>query len=82
LRFFSRTFSYSFDSAGRTNSFVGYLGDGANRTYSSGISYSPFGGLTQEQYGTTTAVYNKLFYNSRGQLSEIRERGSNDRVQR
>src|SRR5436853_5765724 len=29
--------------------------------------------MTQEQFGTQTAIYNKLFYNSRGQLAEIRE---------
>jgi RHS repeat-associated protein len=29
--------------------------------------------MTQEEFGTTTPIYNKLFYNSRGQLSEIRE---------
>ncbi len=26
---------------------------------------------TQEQFGTATSVYNKLFYNSRQQLAEI-----------
>ena len=30
------------------------------------------GRMKQEQFGTDTAVYNKLFYNSRGQLAEIR----------
>lgn len=29
--------------------------------------------MTQEQFGTTTAIYNKSFCNSRGQLAEIRE---------
>src|SRR5438045_9754341 len=29
--------------------------------------------MSQEHFGTQTAVYNKLFYNSRGQLAEIRE---------
>jgi hypothetical protein len=29
--------------------------------------------MTQEQFGTATPIYNKLFYNSRGQLAEIRE---------
>jgi RHS repeat-associated protein len=68
-----RTVSYSYDSAGRTSSFSGNLGDGTNRTYSTAILYSPFGGMTKEQFGTNTTIYNKLFYNSRGQLSEIRE---------
>lgn len=68
-----RTVSYAYDSAGRTSSVSGYLGDGTNRTYATGIIYSPFGGMTKEQLGTSTAVYNKLFYDSRGQLSEIRD---------
>ncbi|HSS19550.1 MAG TPA: hypothetical protein VLL54_05710 [Pyrinomonadaceae bacterium] len=29
--------------------------------------------MTVEKLGTTTPIYNKLFYNSRGQLAEIRE---------
>src|SRR2546421_9577047 len=29
--------------------------------------------MSQEQLGTMIPIYNKLFYNSRGQLSEIRE---------
>jgi len=68
-----RTVAYAYDQAGRANSFTGYLGDGVNRTYSTGILYSPLGGMSKEQFGTDTPIYNKLFYNSRGQLSEIRE---------
>src|SRR5207248_1470920 len=30
-------------------------------------------GMSKEKFGTTTPIYNKLFYNSRGQLAEIRE---------
>lgn len=66
------TISYTFDSAGRTSSFAGDLGDDAQRDYSTNISYAPSGQLSQEQLGTSTAIYNKLFYNSRGQLAEIR----------
>jgi RHS repeat-associated protein len=72
--------NYNYDSAGRLGdkdafnlAFTGNLGDGNTRTYSTGINYSPFGGMTKEQFGTSTAVYNKLFYDSRGQLSEIRD---------
>jgi RHS repeat-associated protein len=68
-----RTVTYAYDSAGRTNNFSGYLGDGTNRTYATNILYSDFGSLAVEQFGTTTPIYNKLYYNSRGQLSEIRE---------
>src|SRR5438309_2982006 len=56
----------------RNLAFTGNLGTGgASRNYSSGISYSPFGGMTQEQFGTQTAIFNQLGYNSRGQLAEI-----------
>jgi len=68
---------YTYDAAGRILSFTGSLGDGiANRNYSTEATYSPFGGLTKEKFGTSVPVYNKLFYNSRGQLSEIRESSS------
>ena len=66
------TVAYLYDSAGRTNSFTGNLGDGVNRNYSTEIVYSAFGGMTKEKFGTDTPLYNKSFYNSRGQLSEIR----------
>jgi RHS repeat-associated protein len=72
--------SYNYDQAGRLGdkdathlAFTGNLGDGTQRTYSTGIIYSSLGGMAKEQFGTNTPIYNKLFYNSRGQLSEIRE---------
>jgi len=66
-----RIVNHTYDPAGRLNVVDGNLG-GSQRTYSTGIIYSPSGGMTKEQFGTNTAVYNKLFYNSRGQLAEIR----------
>jgi YD repeat-containing protein len=63
--------SYGYDGAGRTNSFTGYLGDNTNRNYSTEIVYSPFG-MAKEKFGTTTPIYNKMLYNVRGQLAEIR----------
>ncbi|HYR77922.1 MAG TPA: DUF2341 domain-containing protein [Pyrinomonadaceae bacterium] len=66
-----RTLTYDYDNAGRTNNFTGNLGDDTQRTYSTGISYAAGGQMAQEQFGTTTPAYNKLFYNSRGQLAEI-----------
>jgi RHS repeat-associated protein len=66
------TVSNTYDAAGRLVSFSGNLGDGTTRAYATGILYSPTGGLVKEQFGTTTPVYNKLFYNVRGQLAEIR----------
>ena len=73
--------NYNYDNAGRLGdkdasnlAFTGNLGvGGASRTYSTGIVYSSLGGVAKEQFGTTTPIYNKLFYNSRGQMSEIRE---------
>src|SRR6185369_2513078 len=67
------TVTPSYDNAGRLNALNGNLGDGTTRLYSTGILYSPLGGLVKEKFGTDTPVYNKLFYNSRGQLAEIRE---------
>lgn len=70
--------SYSYDSSGRLSdadgepAFKGNLGDGQIRTYSSAILYDAFGGRNQERYGTDIPVYNKNFYNERGQLAEIR----------
>src|SRR6266851_2686719 len=70
--------NYNYDGAGRLGdkdaqnlAFTGNLGDGTTRTYSTGISYASAGQMTQEQFGTTPPVYNKLFYNSRQQLSEV-----------
>ncbi|HEU4713033.1 MAG TPA: discoidin domain-containing protein [Pyrinomonadaceae bacterium] len=67
-----RTVNLTYDQAGRLSSLGGNLG-GAPRTYSTGILYSPFGAIVKEQFGTDTTIYNKLFYNVRGQLAEIRE---------
>jgi len=60
------------------NSVTGNLGDGTSRTYATGISYSPFGGITREQYGTTTPLYHKSFYNIRGQMFDTRLSSVND----
>ncbi len=75
----NHTVTYNYDAAGRLGdkdaqnvAFTGNLGDGVPRTYSGGILYSPFGEISKERYGTDTALYNKLFYNVRGQLAEIR----------
>ena len=64
----------SYDGAGRLSSVTGTLGDNTNtnRMYSSGIIYSALGGMTREQFGTDTPIYNKLQYNVRGQLWDVR----------
>lgn len=72
------TVSYSYDAAGRTATFSGNLGDGTTRIYSTNATYSPFGGVSKEQYGTTTPTYHKAFYNIRGQLFDTRVSSVND----
>ncbi|MDQ3803400.1 MAG: PA14 domain-containing protein [Acidobacteriota bacterium] len=67
-----RTVSYQYDAAGRLNDFRGTLGNGVSRVYSTGVVYDEAGRMRQEQFGTAAPVYNKRFYNERGQLSEIR----------
>ena len=67
------TIANSYDQAGRLTTFSGNLGEGGTaRTYSNEIIYSSFGSLAKEKFGTTTPIYNKLFYNVRAQLAEIR----------
>ena len=69
---------YQYDAAGRLGdngglpAFKGTLGDGAPRTYTSQVLYTEMGGMSQERFGTQTPVYNKRFYNVRGQLAEMR----------
>ncbi len=75
-----RTVTYGYDSAGRTTSFSGNLGDSTSRTYATGITYSPLGGIRTEQFGTDTALYHKLQYNIRGQLWDVRLSTVNDEL--
>ena len=65
--------SYAYDDAGRTETFAGNLGNGSDITYASGMIYSASGALAKEEFGTDTPIFNKLLYNVRGQLAEIRE---------
>jgi RHS repeat-associated protein len=73
-----RTANYRYDLLGRPAdeggqpAFSGNLGDGVQRTYASEISYHELGGVRLEKYGTDVPLYNRKFYNSRGQLAEIR----------
>src|SRR6185503_13615806 len=67
-----RTVNYTYDDAGRTYSFTGNLGDGTNRTYAAGITYSPWGGLAREQFGTDIPLYHRQQFNNRGQLFDLR----------
>jgi RHS repeat-associated protein len=72
------TVSYQYDQVGRLADYAGQpafngtLGDGVQRTYASQVRYHELGGMEQERFGTATPVYNKHFFNSRGQLNEVR----------
>jgi len=64
--------SYAYDTAGRTSSFAGNIGDGVTRTYASSFIYNARSQMTQELFGTQTPLYHKLQYNVRGQLWDVR----------
>ncbi|MBX3280792.1 MAG: RHS repeat protein, partial [Acidobacteria bacterium] len=68
-----RTTTTSYDAAGRLNTFSGNLGDGTSRNYVTGTTlYTATGQMTQEQYGTTTSLYHRRHFNSRGQMYDVR----------
>jgi YD repeat-containing protein len=66
------TVNYGYDMGGRSVSLAGNLGDGLQRTYVSAIDYGPWGTVTRERLGTNAPVFNKLHYNIRGQLCDVR----------
>jgi hypothetical protein len=43
-----------------------------DRDCSASIQYTPQGQLTREQFGTSTPLYHRRHYNSRGQLFDMR----------
>jgi hypothetical protein len=63
----------TFDQTGRLIGFSGNLGDGTARTYSSGILLLRCWRFGERAVWHHPPIYNKPFYNSRGQLAEIRE---------
>jgi RHS repeat-associated protein len=66
------TVNYAYDSAGRTSSFGGNLGEGVTRTYANDFQYTEMGALQQEKFGSTTPIYHKQRYNQRGQMWDMR----------
>ncbi len=75
----NRTVNYSYDIAGRLNTFSGALGDGVNRTYATVTQYSAAGLKERETYnGITVPLYLKLAYNKRHQLVDLRLSTIND----
>jgi YD repeat-containing protein len=73
-----RTVSYSYDQMGRTTSFTGNLGDSVSRTYMTALAFDNSGRMIREQFGTDTPLYNKLHWNRRGQLYDMRLSSVND----
>jgi RHS repeat-associated protein len=67
-----RSVTYTYDVSGDLTGFTGNIGDGVSRTYSTGIQYNPQGQLIREQFGTSTPLYHRRHYNSRGQLFDVR----------
>jgi RHS repeat-associated protein len=67
-----RTVNYAYDTAGRTTTFTGNLGDGTSRTYADQMSYDAAGHLTKERFGTSQLLYHNLHYNVRQQLYDNR----------
>jgi RHS repeat-associated protein len=63
---------YGYDSAGRTNSVTGTVGDGSLRTYADSFEYTPWGTLGKERFGTTTPLYHTQQFNARGQVWDMR----------
>jgi YD repeat-containing protein len=77
-----RTVNYSYDQAGRLNSFTGNLGNGQTRTYSTITQYHPAGMIERETFGTQTPLYHKKGYNNRLQLGDVRLSTVNDVLSR
>jgi YD repeat-containing protein len=69
---------YNYDVSGDLASFTGNIGDGVSRAYSTGIQYNPQGQMVREQFGTSTPLYLRRHYNSRGQLFDVRLGTSGD----
>jgi RHS repeat-associated protein len=75
-----RTVTYSYDGAGRLDTFRGNLGDGTWRTYAKVTQYAAAGLKERESYGVlngvpdglTTPLYLKLHYNNRLQMVDLR----------
>ncbi len=67
-----RVANYNYNTANQMSSFTGNLGDGTTRNYATGMTYTPAGQLTQEQFGTATTLYHNMHYNKRQQLYDIR----------
>lgn len=67
-----RKLTYTFDALGRLSQMVGNIGDGVQRTYTTGITYNAAGQMTREQFGTGTPLYHNRHFNNRGQLYDVR----------
>ncbi|NOT63483.1 MAG: RHS repeat-associated core domain-containing protein [Acidobacteria bacterium] len=73
----SRVVNYAYNMAGQLTDFTGKLGGltgagGADVNYATAMQYNPRGQMMCETFGTTTALYQRKYYNRRGQLFDIR----------
>jgi len=66
------TVNYVYDMECQIISLAGNLDDGLQRTYVSAVDYGPWGTVTRERLRTNAPGFNKLHYNIRGQLCEVR----------
>ncbi len=75
-----RAVTYSFDQAGRLDTFRGNLGDGTWRTYAKVTQYAAAGMKERESYGVLNGIpdglaaplHLKLHYNKRQQMVDLR----------
>jgi RHS repeat-associated protein len=73
-----RVVNYNYNNAAQMTTFTGNLGDGTTRNYATGMTYTPAGQLTQENFGVnvSTAVPNGIWhnthYNNRLQMTDAR----------
>jgi RHS repeat-associated protein len=77
-----RMVNYSYDRAGRLNSFTGNLGDDISRTYSTITQYHPAGMIERETFGTQTPLHHKRRHNNRLQLGDLRLSTGSDALSR
>lgn len=69
-----RTTATTYNAAGQLNNFSGNLGAGGTAlNYVTGTTvYTAMGQMTQEEFGTTTSLYHRRHFNSRGQMYDVR----------
>ncbi len=73
-----RVANYNYNTAGQMTTFTGNLGDGTTRNYATGMTYTPAGQLTQENFGVNVSanvpngIWHNTHYNNRLQMTDTR----------